>query len=375
MHRLSNARPEARGARVPSARRPAPRRRTPVPISPAAFQALLQSEQACLDRHGHAFSLIHVEFARVESVKDRLPRLVRHAAAVLRSTDLIARTGTERVTVLLPFAGRERAQEVARLLLAEDGAPAADLTCTIECRTPAAVRPRTAPPKPRVLAPMNPGALPPGLSWEERGVSALLCRALPRWKRVLDVCLASAGLVLLLPVMLVIALAILALHGGPVIYRQWRTGQGFRRFRIYKFRTMRRGSGRGWADLQHLNEMDGPLFKASDDPRVLRLGRLLRKSSLDELPQLWNVIKGDMTLIGPRALSPEPGEYETWQLRRFDLRPGIACSWQAERRSDTDFEEWMRSDLRYVDQGSSFAGDLRLLLTTVRGVIRWVGSR
>ena len=121
--------------------------------------------------------------------------------------------------------------------------------------------------------------------------------------------------------------------------------------------------------------MSGPLFKSSNDPRVLRFGKLLRRSSLDELPQLFNVLKGDMTLVGPRALSPTVEAYERWQLRRFDLVPGLACSWQAQRRSDTDFDEWMRSDLRYVDAGYSFLGDCRLLGSIARTVVLWVGSR
>lgn len=374
MPRLPSARPKARAARTTSARRPAPKGRSLAVLSPAFFDALLHSEQACLDRHGQPFSLIHVDFLGVESIELGLERLVRRATSVLRSIDLIGRTGTERVTVLLPFVGRERAHEVARLLLEQAGT-GGGATSTIECRSAAPLRPRAPAPAPRPPASLRPEALPAGLSWEERGVSPLLGRRLPRWKRALDVALAAVGLVLLSPLMLLIALAIRALHGGPVIYRQWRTGQGYRRFRLYKFRTMRQGVGHGWAEVQHLNEMNGPLFKSSNDPRVLRFGKLLRKSSLDELPQLWNVLRGDMTLIGPRALSPEPDAYETWQLRRFDLTPGIACTWQSERRNDTDFVEWMRSDLRYVDQGSSFAGDLRLLLTTVGGVIRCVGSR
>lgn len=376
MPRLPSARPKARAARPTNARRPTPERRSQdAVLSPVAFEELLHSEQACLDRHGQPFSLIHVDFLRVESVELGLKQLVRRAASVLRSIDLMGRTGAERVTVLLPFVGRERAQEVARLLLEEDGGPGGGRTCTIECRTAAQLRPRAPAAAARPATPLRPDALPDGLSWEQRGVSPLLGSRLPRWKRALDVALAAVGLVLLSPLMLLIALAIRTLHGGPVIYRQWRTGQGYRRFQLYKFRTMRQGVGHGWAEVQHLNEMNGPLFKSSNDPRVLRFGKLLRKSSLDELPQLWNVLRGDMTLIGPRALSPEPDAYETWQLRRFDLTPGIACTWQSERRNDTDFEEWMRSDLRYVDQGSSFAGDLRLLLTTVGGVIRCVGGR
>ena len=138
---------------------------------------------------------------------------------------------------------------------------------------------------------------------------------------------------------------------------------------------MRSGSERGLSTLQAINQMSGPLFKTDADPRVTPLGRLLRRTSLDELPQLLNVLRGDMTLLGPRALSPPPSAYEPWQLRRFTVTPGVACEWQATQRARTDFEAWMRSDLRYVAAGPTLLGDLRLLARTLIAVLTCAGAR
>ena len=204
-----------------------------------------------------------------------------------------------------------------------------------------------------------------------RGPAVLLSRELPPSKRAFDILAAGTGLLVLSPLLLAIALVIKLTSRGPILFRQRRTGRTFRRFTMYKFRTMREG-----VDRSHLkNEMSGPLFKMDHDPRCTPFGRFLRKTSLDELPQLWNVLRGDMTLIGPRALSPLPDQYEPWQLRRFDVTPGIACRWQAFDREKSDFDAWMRSDLRYVDEGESFWRDAKVLARTVLRVISCAGSR
>jgi lipopolysaccharide/colanic/teichoic acid biosynthesis glycosyltransferase len=345
------------------------------PLSENAFRTLVNSERACLELHAHSFSLVTFEAAVVPGAPEEdMAGFARRAASLLRSTDVIGLTGSRQATVLLPFAHRERAQEVAELLLLEGAGPRSGISYTVEAHGSPAPRRRTVGTRSRAKN-RREAALPAGVRWEERGMAVLLGVELPKWKRALDILLALLGLLVLAPVMILIAAVIRVLYGGPVIYAQWRTGKGYRRFRIHKFRTMRPDKNPGWEDVQHLNEMSGPLFKSSRDPRVLKFGKLLRKTSLDELPQLVDVLAGHMTLVGPRALSPQPWGYETWQLRRFDVTPGVACEWQAERRSDTEFEEWMRSDLRYVDRGSSFAGDMWLLVRTLIAVLRCAGSR
>ncbi len=193
-------------------------------------------------------------------------------------------------------------------------------------------------------------------------------------KRVLDVVLAAAGLVVSAPLLLVIAVAVKLSSPGPVLYRQWRCGLRGRRFLLLKFRTMVVGAEQQREVVAHLNVMDGPAFKAPDDPRVTRVGRLLRRSSLDELPQLWNVLRGDMSLVGPRPPIPEEVErYEPWQRRRLAMKPGLTGLWQVSGRSEVDFATWMALDLAYID-GWSLWLDLKILLRTIPAVLSGRGA-
>ena len=338
------------------------------------FQSLLRSERACAERHGHQFSVLVYESPEDRTKRESLRFTVQEASSRLRSTDVIGYLDSMTLGILLPFTSVSEAQMVAHQIRERVQLRAQPLSHRIhwqEANGNGNPRKKSAP---STAVTKQAGMHVPGITWEPRGVPILLSRELPGWKRAMDVLLAFAGLVLLSPVMFLTALVIKVTSRGPVIYKQLRTGKDFQRFRIYKFRTMRWDSD-GWDQLQYLNEMSGPLFKSDHDPRVTKLGRFLRKTSLDELPQLYNVLKGDMTLVGPRALSPLPSEYEGWQLRRFDVTPGIACTWQARRRSNTNFEEWMRSDLRYVDRSSSFLADVRLLFATLLAVLRCSGSR
>ncbi len=193
-------------------------------------------------------------------------------------------------------------------------------------------------------------------------------------KRILDVTLTSAALLLLLPFLAVIALAIKLDSRGPILYRSWRVGEGGRLFVFLKFRSMIRGADSVRQHLIDLNEADGPVFKIARDPRITRVGALLRRSSLDELPQLWNVLRGDMTLVGPRPPIPEEVlHYESWQLRRLSVRPGLTCLWQISGRSHIGFDEWMRLDMEYIDN-RSFRLDLKILLRTIPAVVSGTGA-
>jgi lipopolysaccharide/colanic/teichoic acid biosynthesis glycosyltransferase len=195
-------------------------------------------------------------------------------------------------------------------------------------------------------------------------------------KRLLDVAIAGAGLIGLAPVFALVAVLVKGSSPGPVLYR-WRVvGEGGRPFIGYKFRTMYEDADRRKAELLAHNEMSGPVFKMADDPRITPLGRWLRRYSLDELPQLWSVLKGDMSLVGPRPpLETEYARFAPWQRRKLAVRPGITCLWQVNGRSEiTDFDEWVRLDLEYIAQRSLWL-DLRLLLRTVWVVLRGVGAR
>lgn len=196
-----------------------------------------------------------------------------------------------------------------------------------------------------------------------------------QWKLVVDI-LASFFIILIWsPVLLLIAVIIKLTSSGPVIFKQKRVGLRGREFSIYKFRTMVQDAEKLRANLESQNEMDGPVFKIKNDPRITGIGRLLRKSGLDEVPQFFNVLKGDMSLVGPRPPLPsEVEQYERWQLRRLSMRPGITCIWQiAPNRNSISFDEWMRLDLQYIDTWS-LKIDFLLLIRTIQTVARGSGS-
>lgn len=194
-------------------------------------------------------------------------------------------------------------------------------------------------------------------------------------KRAVDIVLGSAFFFSTLPVMLVAAIAIKLTSHGPALFAQDRVGFNKRTFRMYKFRTMVIDAEREQERLEARNEMDGPVFKIQNDPRITRVGRWLRKTSLDELPQLYNVIRGDMSLVGPRPLPLRDynGFTKDWQRRRFTVRPGLTCLWQINGRNHTSFEDWMKLDMEYIDNWT-FLGDVRILLRTIPAVINGKGA-
>ena len=193
-------------------------------------------------------------------------------------------------------------------------------------------------------------------------------------KRAVDVAVSALLLVLGLPVVLAIALAIKLTSGGNVLFRQTRCGLNGRSFTLYKFRTMVEDAEERRLDLLHLNEMSGPVFKLKLDPRVTSLGRFLRRFSLDEVPQLWNVLRGEMSLIGPRPALPEEGaRYEPWHRRRLEVTPGCAGLAQAFGRSDVSFDEQVRLDIYYAENWSA-SMDLRVLLMVIPVVISGSGA-
>lgn len=189
------------------------------------------------------------------------------------------------------------------------------------------------------------------------------------WKRAVDLVGAAVGLLVLSPVMLCVAAAVKLSSPGPVFFRQSREGHGGKLFTILKFRTMRVGADAEKAQLQATNEQHGPAFKMTNDPRITPVGSFLRKTCLDELPQLWNVLKGDMTLVGPRPLDHrESSQIARWGRRRLHVMPGLTCIWQVHGKSKVTFNEWMRMDIRY-SQKVSFVEDVKLVLQTLKQVI------
>jgi exopolysaccharide biosynthesis polyprenyl glycosylphosphotransferase len=194
-------------------------------------------------------------------------------------------------------------------------------------------------------------------------------------KRVIDVLGSAAALILCLPLILVIALLITVDSGGPILFRQERVGKGGRRFTVLKFRSMRPDAEELMKEVADQNEVkDGPIFKWRKDPRITRVGRFLRRSSLDELPQFWNVLVGDMSLVGPRPpLEREVGAYEDWHFGRLSVTPGMTGLWQVSGRSNLTFNEMVSLDLRYIQEWSVWM-DLLLILKTPLAVFGGRGA-
>jgi exopolysaccharide biosynthesis polyprenyl glycosylphosphotransferase len=195
------------------------------------------------------------------------------------------------------------------------------------------------------------------------GRGALLIR------RGIDIVGAIAGLVLGAPLLALIALAIRIDSPGPILFRQTRVGAGGKLFQIYKFRSMHEGAEAELERLRDLNEADGPIFKIQDDPRLTRVGRFLRRTSLDELPQLWNVLRGEMGLVGPRPPLPaEVSRYMEWHKKRLEVRPGMAGLWQVSGRSLLSFDEMVLLDIYYIENWSLWL-DFKILLRTIPQVL------
>lgn len=195
-------------------------------------------------------------------------------------------------------------------------------------------------------------------------------------KRVADILLSAVALVVLMPALLVVALLIVIdSPGASPIFSQMRVGLNGKQFRLYKFRTMCPNAEKQLDQLMSRNEMDGPVFKIKNDPRITRIGHILRKTSIDELPQLWNILCGDMSIVGPRpALPREVEQYDERARRRLAVLPGLTCYWQIQpKRNSLSFEEWLELDLKYIEERSHLV-DWKIIFSTINVVLNMEGE-
>ena len=217
-------------------------------------------------------------------------------------------------------------------------------------------------------------AFMPAAPWYVRGRPAILnARVYAVAQRVLDVVVAALALPLVLPILALCAIAICIDSPGAPFFAQQRTGRGGRRFRMYKLRTMVKNAAELKQQYAHLNELSWPDFKITDDPRMTRVGRFLRRTSLDELPQMLNVLRGDMTLVGPRPTSFDASTYSLWHTARLDVKPGLTGLWQVSGRNELDFDERLRLDIAYI-RNRCLRLDLLILLRTARAVFTGRGA-
>ena len=338
----------------------------PVVLTTPQFFAALRRERLRADRSGIPFSLI-VFTVELESAaacrKGRrvLAELIRRR---IRDADEVGEIDGTRIGVLLPYTHEDGAEVLAHDIIDiyfDDSALRYTISTYPDILEPQVhddveLFDRESPDTGDELA-------------AEREARRTLVHRTPIWKRSMDLAIALVAIVVLSPLMVLAAAAIKLTSRGPVLYRQQRRGLGGRPFHILKFRTMRVDAEAMLMELRAESEQDGPAFKMTHDPRVTLAGKLLRSTCIDELPQLWNVIKGDMSLVGPRPLPVEEADAcDVWHQRRLDVAPGMTCIWQTRPNRRVSFTEWMRMDIRYVQRRNLFH-DLWLLLKTLPVVL------
>ena len=378
-------------------------------LSAKEFEAFLRRERSLADRGNRIFTLLVLR--RLRGNPEDLENLGRRVRRRLRDTDLVGRLDEHRIGILLTDTRPEGATLIANWV---DRA-LENLNLHTERKIyvyPSLVdagagtngHPNGQPNEPGDKWPPDGGAwngttngggvsrigggahgaptssVPPtpvaqSTTWSLEDLWVQLVEPLPLWKRTIDVAASGAGLVALAPLFLVVAAAIKLDSPGPVFYRSTRMGRGRKPFAFYKFRSMTADAEERQEELAVQNEAEGgPIFKIRNDPRMTRVGRRLRRWSIDELPQLWNVFRGDFSIVGPRPPIPhEVDGYQRWQKRRLDVAGGLTCIWQVSGRSEVDFDEWMRMDMRYIHRKGLWV-DLKLIARTFKAVLSGRGA-
>ena len=341
----------------------------------------VRRERARADRSGGGFSLLIFTAPGSSSRRHALEPVADYVAQRVRIIDHYACTADGRLWLILADCPVDASEQLARKICERFSTESQQIACEV-CHYTADSRGRQ---HPGSLSRQEPSArsgceAPSSVAatdiWPHLSpaVESPLIQATPTWKRCLDVVIATLALVCLSPLLALVALLIKLTSQGPTLFVQLRAGRSGRPFPMYKFRTMAADAEERKSDLLVCNEQDGPAFKMQNDPRVTRIGRLLRATSIDELPQLWNVLRGQMSLVGPRPLPvSESQQCKPWQQERLDVTPGLTCLWQVcDQRSRIPFIEWMRMDIRY-SRARSLALDLLLICRTVAFVFRRKG--
>ncbi len=348
-------------------------------LSAATFERAAAGERMRVDRNGSVLSLLAIRpGAPVAGQASSVDLLRRILEGRLRLTDTPGWLRDGRIGVLLPDTTAAGAWKVAAdicdVFAPGHRPPECEVMVYPDKQGNDATKERESS---VAIDAMPVGAL--AVSHVSTAASApldtMFVRATPAWKRAIDVVGATVGLLAAGPIIGAAAIAIRATSPGSVFFTQEREGLGGRRFNIYKLRTMRSDAESHKTRLRRRSEQDGPAFKMRRDPRVTAVGKVLRQTSIDELPQLWNVLRGDMSLVGPRPLPVDESQACTpWQRQRLMVAPGITCIWQVHGRSKVRFDDWVRMDLRYA-QNRSFWNDLKLLVQTGPAVIFSRGPR
>jgi lipopolysaccharide/colanic/teichoic acid biosynthesis glycosyltransferase len=364
-------------------------------FNPDQTHAVLRRERARADRQQSYFTLVlfHIDGDSVSEAS--LLRLATIILRQVRETDEVGRFDQNTICAVLPDTDPVGASmliaRVRRAARGKDYEPSCTVYTYPEPPPPSA-KPPADPQSGDAASDSATGATGTGAAGPiarlstpagdasidvvpARGMDEFFAEPLPFWKRCIDVSVATAALVAASPLLIGAAVAIKMFDPGPIFFFQQRTGLGGRPFKIWKLRTMRVDAEKLKDQLRKQSEQDGPAFKMTHDPRITRVGRFLRKTSIDELPQLINVLLGDMTLVGPRPLPVKEADgCKGWQYRRHDVTPGLTCIWQVEGRSRVKFDEWMRMDMRYAKRRRIWS-DISLVLRTIPAVLLRRGAQ
>jgi lipopolysaccharide/colanic/teichoic acid biosynthesis glycosyltransferase len=327
---------------------------------PERMQAVIQRERARSDRLAVGFSMLVITADNGRTAKDTLTRIADYLSSRLRLTDELGWLDDHQLCGVLSTTMPSGAWKVAESI--RNGCahgqsvefkvyyyPSDDVRMEDD-----SLSERRPPAEPVPAEPMEP----------------LFAQSTSVWKRLLDIVGSILAAIILSPILILAAIAIRLTSPGPILFGQWRSGRGGKPFRMYKFRSMVVDAEARKKELIAHNEQDGPAFKIRSDPRVTWIGKILRSTSIDEMPQLWNVFNGEMSLVGPRPLPcDEAASCRGWQRQRVDVKPGMTGIWQLHGRSSVAFDDWMRMDIAYI-RGVSFVGDVKLLAGTLP-VVMW----
>jgi lipopolysaccharide/colanic/teichoic acid biosynthesis glycosyltransferase len=349
--------------------------------TPTAFHAILAKERARVDRNFHTFSLVSIKLITQDPRKDSINLFVHRLMNQIRITDEIGWINTHTIGVLLFNSLTTEAQQFIERI---QRSSFQDITCKYSIATYPEDNEHShgAGICRKQCAYHHSMPVSTSLYGHQRATDRNIAKELypvffekmPFWKRLGDVVLSTAALIVLSPLLLLISIAVKCTSKGPILFKQKRAGLGGVPFTFLKFRTMQIDAEKKKAELLQFNKRTGPVFKMENDPRITMLGKFLRKWSLDELPQFVNVLKGEMSLVGPRPPTlDEVEKYNNWHNYRLEMKPGITCIWQVYARHDKSFENWVRLDIKYRKE-HSFLLDLKLLFMTIPAVLSRKGA-
>jgi len=351
-------------------------------LSPAELEHTITCERSRVDRNGSVLSVLRTAGTLNKLTQSHFHLLSEQLQLRLRITDSVGLNPDGQLVLLLPDTPIEGAARVAddlqQMLRPAFGEMTFDIAVYPDDvhadEPPYRQQQAHSWPKPSGL-PQPIGNSATLSHCHRRAADQMLAWNCPHWKRAVDVVGASIGLIVASPLIAAAAVAVRLNSPGGAFFAQQREGLGGRIFTIYKLRTMVQDAEALKNALRIHSEQDGPAFKMTEDPRVTSIGRVLRKTSIDELPQLWNVIRGDMSLVGPRPLPVDESQRcAPWQRRRLSVRPGLTCIWQIRGRNTVTFDEWIRMDLRYINRRCLWY-DLYLIITTAPAVLIRKGGR